>query len=141
MEIGGDLADKKLYYWKLVAIEGFMINLIGNRGKWNICSKFQRENSLFLLARCDNTHFSSCMMRQEGDNMVCDWNFGGCVEDSTASNLMNSVGCLISKYFFSYSVLHITSNLKWEVKDGGTNVNLPGVKFTGITFIGWSVQG
>ena len=43
---------------------------------------------------------SSCMMRQEGDNMVYDWNFGGCVEDRIASNLMNSVGCLISKYFF-----------------------------------------
>ena len=33
MEIGGDLADKNLYNWKLVAIEGFMRNLIGNRGK------------------------------------------------------------------------------------------------------------
>ena len=75
------------------------------------------------------------MMRQEGDNMVYDWNFGGYVEDSTASNLMNSVGCLISKYFFSYSGLHITSNMKWEVKDRGTNINLQGVKFTG------SVQG
>ena len=70
------------------------------------------------------------MMRQEGDNMVCDWNFGGCMEDSTASNLMNSVGCLISRYFLSYSGLHITSNLKWIVKDSGTNINLLGVKFT-----------
>ena len=70
------------------------------------------------------------MMQQEGDNMVCDWNFGGCMEDRTASNLMNSVGCLISKYFLSYSGLHITSNLKWAVKDMGTNINLQGVKFT-----------
>ena len=76
------------------------------------------------------------MMQQEGDNMVCDWNFGGCMEDSTASNLMNSVGCLIAKYLLSYSGFHITSNLKWVVKDGGTCINLPGVNFTGMECMG-----
>lgn len=81
------------------------------------------------------------MMRQESDNMVSDWIFGGYVEDSTASILMNRVGCLISKYCLSYSGLHITSNLKWAVKDGGTNINLIGVKFIVMRFTGMECIG
>ena len=80
-------------------------------------------------------------MRQEGDNMVSDWIFGGCVEDRTASNLMNSVHCLISKFYLSYSGLHITSNLKWAVKDGGANINLSGVNLSGVKFTGMECTG
>ena len=54
MEIGGDLADKNLYNWKSVAIEGFMRNLIGNRGQMEYLQQISKGE--FII--------SSCMMRQ-----------------------------------------------------------------------------
>ena len=103
-------------------------------GDWRVHGKFNRKsgvNGIFAANFKGRIHyfFLYDVTRRWQHGLWLE--FWWMVEDSTASNLMNSVGCLISKYFLSYSGLHITSNLKWVVKDRGTNINLPGVKFRG----------